>query len=335
MSIQLGDKVSFLNEDLDGTVTKIIDNKLVEVTTNDGFGIPVLIKELVKKSGNSGGVHEQNSSPQNKSMLNLSSRIHLEKKPYICFAKNSANDKELCIVNNTDYAQFFVLRIQKLGEWVILYSGKVSKRRYVFVSSFSDKELDDFRKVILDTLNVEFSLKQHFVPKTAEIKIKSAKFFKESSYSEIPILEKNALLIDASGEAIKEPELPKESGKSVEPRLKKKTLQSPKVVGKIELKQDKRTRNRGELDLHIEKLGVDVKGKSNGEIVQIQLDATRNFLDKSILAGKRELILVHGVGNGTLKKEVHKLLKSYYGIRFEQGDSRKYGDGATLVHLKG
>ena len=57
MSIQLGDKVSFLNEDLDGTVTKIIDNKLVEVTTNDGFGIPVLIKELVKKSGNSGGVH--------------------------------------------------------------------------------------------------------------------------------------------------------------------------------------------------------------------------------------------------------------------------------------
>ena len=148
MSIQLGDKVSFLNEDLDGTVTKIIDNKLVEVTTNDGFGIPVLIKELVKKSGNSGGVHEQNSSPQNKSMLNLSSRIHLEKKPYICFAKNSANDKELYIVNNTDYAQFFVLRIQKLGEWVVLYAGKVSKRSYVFVSSFSDKELDDFRKVI-------------------------------------------------------------------------------------------------------------------------------------------------------------------------------------------
>ena len=107
------------------------------------------------------------------------------------------------------------------------------------------------------------------------------------------------------------------------------------IVGKIELKQDKRTRNRGELDLHIEKLGVDYKGKSNGEIVQIQLDAASNFIDKSMLAGKRELILVHGVGNGTLKKEVHKLLKSYYGIRFEQGDSRKYGDGATLVHLKG
>ena len=337
MSFQLGDKVSFLNEALDGIVSKIIDNKMVEVTTNDGFGIPVLITELVKTGESSEVVSEQQKSYQNKNpkTLNIPSKSNIEKKPYLCFVKNSVNDKELYVLNNTGYSLFFVLRIQKAGKWVLLYSGKVGKRSYVFVSAFLGKELDDFRKVIVDTLNIDFSLKEHYPPKSVEIKIKTAKFFKDSSYLEIPILEKSAMLIDISGELIKAVEIHQEIKKSVDVISKKTSLKQPKIVGKIELKHDKKNRSRGELDLHIEKLGVQFKGKSNGQIVQIQLDAARDFIDKSIISGKRELVLVHGVGNGTLKKEVHKLLKSYYGIKFEQGDSRKYGEGATLVHLKG
>ena len=337
MSFQVGDKVSFLNEALDGIVSKIIDNKMVEVTTNDGFGIPVLITELVKKGEGEQVISKQESSfiGKGQNTLHIPKRSNLEKKSYLCFSKKSAKDKDLYILNNTGYSQFFVLRIQKAGEWVLIYSGKVSKGSYVFVGTYLDKELDDFRKVIADTVNIDFSLKDHFSPKSAEIRIKLAKFYKDSSYTEIPILEKDAILIDISGEIIKVFETNKALKKSVEYIPKKKTLKSPKIIGKIELKQDKKNRNRGELDLHIEKLGVHFKGKSNGQIVQIQLDAARDFIDKSILAGKRELVLVHGVGNGTLKKEVHKLLKSYYGIRFEQGDSRKYGEGATLVHLKG
>ena len=337
MSFQLGDKVSFLNEALDGIVSKIIDHKMVEVTTKDGFGIPVLITELVKTGGNSEVLPKEKFSSQNKKQntLQLNIKSNLEKKPYLCFVKNSANDKELYILNNTGYSQFFVLRIQKAGEWVLIYSGKVIKRSYVFVGTYLDKELDGFRKIIVDAINVDFSLKRHFAPKSVDVKIKTTKFFKDSLYTEIPILEKDAILIDVSGETIKEAEMHQEIRKPVESFTKKKILKSPKVVGKIELKQEKRNRSRAELDLHIENLGVQFKGKSNGQIVQIQLDTARDFIDKSILSGKRELILVHGVGNGTLKKEVHKLLKSYYGIRFEQGDARKYGEGATLVHLKG
>ena len=44
----MGSKASFLNEALDGVVTWIIDNDSLEVTTSDGFGIPVLKEELVK-----------------------------------------------------------------------------------------------------------------------------------------------------------------------------------------------------------------------------------------------------------------------------------------------
>lgn len=335
MSLQVGDKVSFINEALDGVVSKIIDQKSVEVTTSDGFGIPVLIQELVKI----GGSNEESSissAPKPKGDVTnvIPSRANLGKKPYLCFSK-AEKVNNLYILNNTGYSTFYTLRIFKGEEWVLIYSGKVNKNSFIFVSAYEDKELDAFGKVLIESVNVEFSIKEKVLPSSTEVKIKSTKFYKESSYAEIPILEKNAMLIDISGETILEVESHKELKKSVESMATIKPLKGPKIIGKIDLKNEKRQRSRGEIDLHIEKLGVNFKGKSNAEIVQLQLNAAKQFIDKSMLAGKREVVLVHGVGNGTLKQEVHKLLKSYYGIRFEQADGRNYGEGATLVHLKG
>ena len=337
MSFQVGDKVSFLNEALDGVVSKIIDHKLVEVTTSDGFGIPVLIAELVRVGGiatnPSDPIISKDKRDENNAQIPIRSTIDL--KPYLCFSRNSAKDNELYLLNNTPYVQFFALRIQKDSEWVLIYSGKVTKRSYIFVANYQDKELDDFRSISIDILNLEFSSKKRFPLTSALVKIKPSRFFKESSYSEIPVLEKKAMLIDVSGEIIKISEPQEELLKSVDSLPEKKPLKPLRIIGKIDLKQDKKGRSRGEYDLHIEKLGVPFKGKSNGEIVQIQLDKARVFVDQSIIAGKREIILVHGVGNGALKKAVHKLLRSYYGISFEKADTRNYGEGATLVHLKG
>ena len=335
MSLQVGDKVSFINEALDGVVSKIIDKKSVEVTTSDGFGIPVLIAELVK----TGGVPNEANKPIGKTTGETSSNIiptraNLKKKPYLCFAKEE-KVKNLYILNNSGFSTFYSLRIQKGGEWVLIYSGKVNKNSFVFVSAYEDRELDAFGKVLIEALNVEFSIKEKDLPTSTEVKIKSSKFFKESSYVEIPIIEKLALLVDISGETIEDVPVQEELRKSVESMATIKPLKGLKVIGKIDLKQEKRNRNRGEIDLHIEKLGVSFKGKTNAEIVQLQLNAAKQYIDKSMLAGKKEIVLVHGVGNGTLKQEVQKLLKSYYGIKFEQADARNYGDGATLVHLKG
>lgn len=335
MSFQVGDKVSFINEALDGVVSKIINKDTVEITTNDGFGIPVLIEELVKTGGaKSGDNKESKQSSVQVAESVIPSRANLEKKPYLCFSKE---DKvvNLFILNNTPHSNYYTLRIFKGGEWVLIYSGKVNKNSYVFVSAYEDRELESFQKVLIDSLNVEFSIKEKLLPKSVEVKIKTTKFYKESSYVQIPILEKNALLIDVSGIKDVNQDERQELKKSVESMATIKPLKGPKIIGKVDLKQDKRSRSRGEIDLHIEKLGVNHKGKSNGEIVQLQVGAAKRFIDKAMLAGKREVVLVHGVGNGTLKLEVHKLLKSYYGIRYEQADARNYGEGATLVHLKG
>src|ERR1700721_973966 len=53
---QPGDKVSYINDNLSGTVKRIIDKKQVLVLLDDGFEIPVNISELVITSNRGGNV---------------------------------------------------------------------------------------------------------------------------------------------------------------------------------------------------------------------------------------------------------------------------------------
>ena len=45
MDFKVGDKVKFLNNVGGGEVNKVVDKKIVEVTTEDGFSLPVLPNE--------------------------------------------------------------------------------------------------------------------------------------------------------------------------------------------------------------------------------------------------------------------------------------------------
>ncbi len=47
MAIKIGDRVRFLNATGGGVVSKIINKELIEVTDQDGFDIPILIRECV------------------------------------------------------------------------------------------------------------------------------------------------------------------------------------------------------------------------------------------------------------------------------------------------
>ena len=47
------------------------------------------------------------------------------------------------------------------------------------------------------------------------------------------------------------------------------------------------------------------------------------------------IVFIHGVGNGVLKQEIHKKLKSTYAKYFFQDASfQEYGYGATMVILR-
>lgn len=120
--------------------------------------------------------------------------------------------------------------------------------------------------------------------------------------------------------------------KRPEPMYEAVVIGPGKIVaaGKLPVEQPKQ-----ELDLHIEQLRSNHKGLSNAEIVNIQLDTLERYLHLAIVHRQERMIVIHGLGKGRLRDEVHAMLKATPEVsRYKNEWSGRYGFGATEVWLK-
>lgn len=89
---------------------------------------------------------------------------------------------------------------------------------------------------------------------------------------------------------------------------------------------------RYEIDLHIEQLVEHKRGMTNTEIVLLQLNTLKHYLQLAIVHRQERMIVIHGLGKGKLREEVHAILKQTPEVaRFKNEWSGKYGFGATEV----
>ena len=88
-----------------------------------------------------------------------------------------------------------------------------------------------------------------------------------------------------------------------------------------------------EVDLHLHKLVEDETKLSAGEKLSFQLDFFERMLNTAIRERKKRVIVIHGVGEGILREEVRKTLQFYEGVRFDDADPRRYGQGATAIEI--
>ena len=76
-------------------------------------------------------------------------------------------------------------------------------------------------------------------------------------------------------------------------------------------KMSRQNLNEVKIDLHIENLSNDFLAMTNFEIVQVQVKKCEDALIKAINSNAQRFIIVHGIGEGVLKKEVHELLSRF------------------------
>lgn len=89
------------------------------------------------------------------------------------------------------------------------------------------------------------------------------------------------------------------------------------------------------VDIHIDKILDNYKTLTPSEILQYQLSYCQNCIDNAIVHNYKQIIIVHGGGKGTLKREVRKLLKTYNEVKeFYDASIVHYGLGATEVIFK-
>ena len=92
---------------------------------------------------------------------------------------------------------------------------------------------------------------------------------------------------------------------------------------------------RSVIDLHIEKLTDSYAGLSNYEIMSMQLDEFEKYYELAVAHHQPTLIVIHGVGEGKLRDEIHEALRLKSEVKsFVNQFHPLYGFGATEIYFK-
>jgi hypothetical protein len=89
---------------------------------------------------------------------------------------------------------------------------------------------------------------------------------------------------------------------------------------------------RSELDLHAEKLTDKAASLDNFEILTLQLQTFEKYFDLALAHHLPSMIVIHGVGTGKLRDEIHEILRTKRQVKsFINRYDPRYGYGATEI----
>lgn len=343
--IKIGDTVKFLNDVGGGKVTGFIGKNMVNVENQDGFEIPYPVSQLINVSDPDLNrskkitvpqVEEEEEQADSADEEETGKFIAGKDSPdfYFCFVP--ANDKnplageiELYIVNDSNFTLLFHYAhftddVFKTAEYGTVRPN--SKRRLESIAENDISELPEYFFNIIFFKDEDTEKRQ---PVSKKFKVNPVKFYKEKSFHSNQFFDKNAMIFQIT-ENLLSTEINKLTDDDFQKVVKAKE-QKP-----IEKKPQRRRDDEIiEVDLHINELLDNPAGLSNKEILDIQLEKVESEMRSAIQARAQRIVFIHGVGQGVLKQEVAKLLKSKFSkYRFQDASFKEYGYGATMVMLR-
>ena len=314
MKYKLGDFVRFVDEKLEGFITRIIDEQMIGVTGDDDFEIPVPAAKVTLVHGyKAPGTAPIN--PTDKSPI-LAAEFKTKGVYLGVVPDEKANSVvHFHLINDTSFQLLATLITEKQG-FKGEYAGIIGPNSSAKVYSAQLADLQIWPKVVLNVLYFTAQDIEAPSPLTFAEKFKAKDF--SGNKKNLPVINQQGWLI-----RLDEPELVIDAEK-----LKASFFQSAEE--KITL-----TKPGREVDLHIEKLRDDYHLFNSTEILKIQLAHFNKSLDAAIVHQLPDVIFIHGAGNGTLRHELQKTLSKHPKVQtFMDAQKEKFGYGATRVVLK-
>jgi hypothetical protein len=329
MKLRIGDKVRFLNEVGEGTVSRIKDKLTVFVEMQDGFEIPFLSSQLVP-------IHTELIIDKDAENIELNPDAHLTDAVYFIIEPDHdfpslINDYKIYLFNASSFNLIFSYSIKDEEYFQTIKHGEVGAYQKVLLRQVKPQYFKEYAYHKIECLlfkNTFFKAQtpiaevlriapQVFANSTTikhdEFKYPVYAFLLKDDFNNVDKVEQELSLVDlAKLKSIKEF------------KSKSKTSKSNKEYLKSLEK---------EVDLHIHELIDKTTGMSNFEMLNIQLERFEKELDEAIAKHMKKIIFIHGVGNGRLKQEIISILKATRGITFHDASYKEYGFGATQVNI--
>lgn len=89
-----------------------------------------------------------------------------------------------------------------------------------------------------------------------------------------------------------------------------------------------------ELDLHMHELLDRFEHMTSGQKLEYQMARCRSFVREAIDKKYKKVVLIHGVGEGVLRTEIHRWLDTQDRVEYHDASCRTYGYGATEVIIR-
>jgi len=335
MKYQLGDIVLLLHSQEEGEVVEIISDEMLLIDVN-GVRFPVYMDQIdfpyFKRFSEKKIVFPKKEKVyvDNLRKEEVTKKYHVHSGVWLCFLpvfdKDIFDDDvvekfKIYLLNQTNEPYQFLYQIKFKGAPEFHLTNTVLSFNEFYLHDIPFEEMNDAPKFEFDfslskpnrkkALHFETSFKikaKQLFQKIEEMKLKNEPTFSFLLFENYP---------DKTEEII--PDYHNSHGQLYEISRTNQMLEPPRSV----------------VDLHIEKLTDNWKGLSNFEILTIQLKYFEKYYNLAIAHRQPNLIIIHGIGTGKLRNEIHEILKTKKEVRtFANQYHHDFGFGATEIFFQ-
>jgi hypothetical protein len=337
MKFQVGDKVLILHSNEEGEVIDIINNKMVMVDVR-GVKFPAYIdqldfpyyrnfseKKLFPKKKEKKYIDDIKKEKDN--APRVSDGVWITFLPVMEtdeFEDEVVEELKLHLINRTETAYKFIYKLNYFGETDFDLKNEILPFQDFYLHDIPFENLNDS-----PTFEFEFSLLQpqknkaeyyeaslRLKPKQLFAKIEETRRKGQATFSH--------LLFERYPDKVIE--------EKVEPGIHAlKTNAAYDASKAAQYMQPARS----VVDLHIEKITDNWQRLTNHEILTLQLRTFEKYYDLAVAHMQPSLIVVHGLGTGRLREEIHEQLKHRKEVKtFVNQYHPAYGYGATEIFFQ-
>lgn len=349
MAMKIGDKVRFLNETGGGVVSGFVSKDIVNVRDEDGFDIPMPVRECVVIDTSDYNIKIEPKKEDRPKTEDVEQPV-VEKRPvsetregeklnvYVAYVPMDVKSMtttsfEAYLVNDSNYYLYYTYSSGENKNWILRSHGVVEPNVKLFLEEFGKDMLNEMERIKVQF--VAFKTKP-YVGKPAvsvEQRIDAVKFYKLHSFVETDFFDTPAMLYD-----IVRDDVPARtrlvSAEELADSMRAKMKDDVRVISQPIVKK-KHIDSILEVDLHIDQLLDTTAGMSNSDMLKYQLETFNKVMQEHLNKKNQKIVFIHGKGDGVLRKAILDELKRKYKNCLSQDASfREYGFGATMVTIK-